>query len=103
MTGKNTPKVASVLEHHQLDGIPEAHCYLKVGESYLDATSNTSSYQSIATDIMNERVVESDFLVNDKIEHHKKFIDSWRSSNDIDYSLKELWDIREECIQALSA
>lgn len=103
MTGSNTPKVKPVLEKYQLDGIPEAHCYLKVGEEYLDATSNYSSFESIAEDVMNERVVESEFLIADKIQHHKKFMKSWRTLVSAPYSDEELWKIREECIAALSA
>ena len=102
MTPSNTPKVASVLERYQLEGIPEAHCYLKVGGSYLDATSIGSSYESIAANIINEKVVEPEFLVSSKIEHHRKFMDRWRSEINSEFSLESLWKIREECIQALS-
>lgn len=102
MTPSNTPKVGTVLEQHQLEGIPEAHCYLKVGDTYLDATSSNSSYEGIASDIMNEKVVEPEFLISDKIDHHKKFMDAWRKEINSNLSLGELWSIREECIQALS-
>lgn len=102
MTASNTPKVASVLEQYQLEGIPEAHCYLKVKGEYLDATSNSSSYEGIADDVMLERAIALEFLVDAKMEHHKNFIESWRLLVSSDYSLEELWKMREECIAKLS-
>jgi hypothetical protein len=102
MTPENTPKIKEVLQHHELKGIPEAHCYLKFGTSYLDATSNSSSYEKIVADVLEERVITPDFLVSEKIEYHKEYLESWRSDSNSSYSLEELWNIREECIQALS-
>ncbi|XOV65944.1 MAG: hypothetical protein ACFHU9_09935 [Fluviicola sp.] len=102
MTPENTPKVEKVLSNYELKGIPEAHCYLKVGSSYLDATSNSSSYEKIAADVLEERVITPDFLISKKIEYHKEYLESWRSDSNSSYSLEELWNIREECIRELS-
>ena len=102
MTPSNTPGVQVILEKYQLDGIPEAHCYLKVGDVYLDATSNKSSFKNIAADLMDERVVAPEFLISEKVLFHKKFIQKWREQVAVDYSNEELWQIREECIAALS-
>ncbi|MCR9170922.1 MAG: hypothetical protein NXI10_00405 [bacterium] len=102
MTPENTPKVKDVLNSYQLDGIPEAHCYLKVGGTYVDATSNSSSYEKIASDILQERTVEPEFLITEKIQHHRKFLRSWLKLANAPYSEEKLWKIREECIAALT-
>ncbi len=102
MTGYNTPKVKPVLEKYRLDGIPEAHCYLKVGDRYLDVTSTNSSYDNIAYDVIKEIEVKPEFLISEKIDYHKKFLKSWKSLIKADYSAEDLWNIREECIQELS-
>lgn len=102
MTTENTPKVGSVLKKYKLEGIPEAHCYLKVGDTYLDATSNQSSYERISKDVLKEQQVEPKFLIVDKIDFHKDYMASWIESENSIYSLEELWNIREECIAALS-
>lgn len=103
MTEDNTPQVSEVLERHELTGIPEAHTYLKVGANYLDATSNTSSYEAFANDILEERFVQPDFLIADKITYHREFLRKWIETTGSTLSLDQLWAIREACIQTLSA
>ncbi|MDR7834247.1 hypothetical protein [Riemerella anatipestifer] len=40
--------------------------------------------------------------INDyKINIHKNFLKEWIKAEGLDYSLDEIWKIREECIQAL--
>ena len=103
MSGQNTPKVKSVLNKYRLRAIPEAHCYLQMDEGYLDATSNSSDYKSIASDVIIEKRVALDFLVDAKVNYHRDFIESWlKDQTDIDFDVNELWRIREECIAALS-
>lgn len=102
MTANNTPKVTRVLEQFQLDGIPEAHCYLKIGAQYLDATSNHSSYELIAADLMHEQKIEPEFLVSEKVDFHRKFFETWNHDSNSGYSDEELWSIREQCIEAMS-
>jgi hypothetical protein len=38
MNERNTPGVGSVLQGHGLKFIPEAHCYVKVGDKRIDVT-----------------------------------------------------------------
>jgi hypothetical protein len=101
MTGKNTPRIAEILRDYNLDGIPEAHCYLKVNENYLDATSTKSSYDTIAKDLLIEQPVSLEFL-NRKQDYHREFLENWKRTEEIQITLETLWDIREQCIQALS-
>ncbi len=49
MDSANTPLIADALDDYELDFIPEAHCYLKIGEKRLDYTSSTSSFKKIYT------------------------------------------------------
>lgn len=102
MTKENTPKVGAVLDKHQLSGIPEAHCYLRINEEYLDATSNQSDYLKIASNVMEERSILPEFLVSDKIKYHREFMENWITKEGSSVSIDELWQIREECIEALS-
>ncbi|GAB5417447.1 MAG: hypothetical protein Crog4KO_30290 [Crocinitomicaceae bacterium] len=102
MTAENTPSVATILNTHELQGIPEAHCYLKVDGSYLDATSNSSDYNKIAADLLEEKSVDKSFLVSEKIDYHKEYLMHWLQNEEVPLSLDELWGIREDCIAALS-
>lgn len=102
MTEQNTPKVAEVLKEFGLHGIPEAHCYLKVGTEYLDATSNSSTYEALADDVAVEKSVVPEFLIAEKIDFHKEYLTDWLNTQELPFTLNELWNIREKCIAALS-
>lgn len=103
MNGRNTPKIAHVLEKYGLDALPEAHTYLKTTEGYVDATTNASNYQNFSGDVLEERIVNPAFLVNDKINYHKEFLLRWiNNTPNFRYDLEETWAIREACIAALS-
>ncbi|MCU7575121.1 hypothetical protein [Riemerella anatipestifer] len=39
--------------------------------------------------------------MTNKINIHKNFLKEWIKAEGLDYSLDEIWKIREECIQAL--
>lgn len=102
MTSNNTPKIGEVMKKHGLEGIPEAHCYLKVSGSYLDATSNSSDYLKIEANVLEEKSVETSFLISEKIDYHQGFLKNWMASQKLNISFEELWTIREDCITALS-
>ena len=103
MNQENTPKIGGVLAANHLTSIPEAHCYLKVGENYVDATSNHSDYLTIAEDIIEERSVHPEFLITDKVHYHKEFLKKWIVEQGLEIPLEELWEVRESCIEVLSS
>ena len=102
MTAKNTPKIADVLDRYSLTGIPEAHTYLRIGTDYLDATSNTSSYEIFQNDILEECFIQPEFLKEEKIAYHRDFLRKWIETTKSNLSLDQLWSIREACIEVLS-
>lgn len=103
MNGKNTSKIKSVLEAYNLDYIPEAHNYLKYNNQILDFTKRNSSEQDFIDDLLEETEIEAHQINQFKIEFHKNYLRKWLVENpQILYSLDKLWQIREQCIQALS-
>ncbi len=102
MTSENTPAVGSVLKEYKLTGIPEAHCYLKVENDYLDVTTVMSSYENFASDVLIEKEITPTFVINEKINYHQSFLENWIQENEIPYTLEVLWEIREQCIAQLS-
>lgn len=102
MNEQNTPKITPLLSDNTIDYIPEAHCYLKVNENVVDVTSETSFYENIKNDILEEIEIEADQVTNWKIKFHQDFIKNWIMENDISLSFNEVWKIREECIEKLS-
>lgn len=102
MTAENTPKVAEVLNKFELSGIPEAHCYLKVKNEYLDATTVKSDYRLFSDQIFVEKIITPSFMISEKEQEHRSFLQNWILENKIDYTFDQIWSIREKCIDALS-
>lgn len=102
MSETNTPKIGQVLSENNLDYIPEAHCYLKVNDEIIDATSITSDFDKIKNDILQEIEIESFQVADFKIDYHKAFLKKWIEETNQNYTFDEIWDIREQCIQKLS-
>jgi len=99
---KNTPRIASVLAEYELDYIPEAHNYLKYHNLILDFTNKKSSPRDFMEDLLEEREITPLQITEFKANYHKSYISRWLKEEDIPYSVKQLWDIREKCIKTLS-
>lgn len=103
MNADNTPKIKSVLHTHNLEYIPEAHNYLKFQNQILDFTKKNSSENDFVNDLLEETEIEPHQINQFKIDFHRNYLKNWLAENpNIKYSLEELWQIREECIKALS-
>ncbi|WP_375239563.1 hypothetical protein [Aurantibacter sp.] len=102
MNSKNTPKISSILEKHNIEFIPEAHCYLKIDNYYLDITNSTSDYNNFKEAIIEEQEILPQQVIDYKVNYHKEFLKNWLIENNSNYSFKEFCAIRESCILKLS-
>jgi Transglutaminase-like superfamily len=104
MNGRNSPGVGEVLEKYGLDGLPEAHCFLRSGEMRIDLTRVETTPPERITEFIYEEEISPDQIGEYKTSLHRRFLSqrigeaatAW-------YSLDELWQIRESCIAALAA
>jgi hypothetical protein len=104
MSGSNTPSVAKRLERHRLAFIPEAHCYLKFEGQRFDFTKTNSKPGDFEGDLLEETELNPGQITDFKVNYHKTYLGSWLNANpSLNMSLDELWLIREQCIQDLSA
>lgn len=94
-------KIQATLEKYQLVYIPEAHNYLKIGTDYFDFTTPNSNYESFQSNILEEQEIEYNEITTEKVAIHKVFLESWLVAKKIDYSICEIWQIREQCIANL--
>ena len=99
MNNLNTPRIGNELIKHSLNYIPEAHCYLKIGEERLDITTSDSNFSKIEKSLIEEIEIEPNQVSEYKVEYHKKFIKEWIIENKIKYNFNEVWVIRENCIK----
>ena len=103
MNKKNTPQVSSTLEKYNLEYIPEAHCYLKFEDKIIDLTKLNSKPTDFLDELIEEIEILPEQITDFKVNYHKNYLASWLDKNkQINLSLNELWEIREECIQKLS-
>lgn len=103
MNFTNTPKISKTLKKYNLDYIPEAHNYLKYGNTVFDFTGISNSASNFIDDLIYEIEIEPSEINQVKIQIHKNFLIDWLKENPaINYSIEELWTIREQCIQDLS-
>ncbi|SHI32643.1 hypothetical protein [Aquimarina spongiae] len=103
MNVNNTPKIGNVLEEHDLDYIPEAHCYLRIGDQTIDVTSASSSFDRIQDAVLEEQAIIPEQVGAYKVDVHKIFIKEWIVENNISLSFEEVWNLREQCIKNLSS
>jgi hypothetical protein len=103
MNAINTPKVANVLAMHQLNYLPEAHCYLKYDNQIFDFTTINADAKTFETDVLQEIEIQVKQIGEFKINYHQQFIAQWLDANKhLPYSTQQIWAIREQCIQRLS-
>ena len=103
MNETNTPKIGNLLSINNLRFIPEAHCYLKVNNVPIDATTSESFYDKIKDEIIVEIEIEPVQVNEFKVQYHQEFIKKWKMENNINLSFDEIWKIREQCINNLSS
>ncbi|WP_293917554.1 MULTISPECIES: hypothetical protein [unclassified Sphingobacterium] len=91
------------MSEKHIEYIPEAHTYLKYEDHYFDFTKRNSSPGDFVNDLLFETEIQPTEINQHKIQIHKSFLRNWLNENkDVNYSLDELWQIREQCIHALS-
>ena len=101
MNGDNTPGVGGVLQKHNLQSILEAHCYLEHDGRRFDFTRPVAS-ESMDLSIISEEEITSKQIGEYKNRRHRGAMNEWLKLRAMSYSLDEAWNIREECIGAIS-
>ncbi|WP_202077502.1 hypothetical protein [Caldalkalibacillus salinus] len=101
MSEDNTPGVGVVLDQHEIDYIPEAHCYLIYKDMRFDFTSPDMSDAITSQVIYEERIRPAD-IASYKLQVHQKYIQKWVQKALSHYNSQDIWEIREKCIKALS-
>ncbi|MCU0433500.1 MAG: hypothetical protein MUC87_08610 [Bacteroidia bacterium] len=103
MNERNVPGTGAVLARHNLPYMPEAHNYLRAGDTLIDATSENVriDYEG---DKISEIVISPHRTTEEKMAAHRTALEHWRNSHAqaAAYTLNELYTIRESCIAAIA-
>lgn len=102
MNEVNTPKLTSILNINKLEYIPEAHCVLKVNDTFVDVTNATSNYEKFKKDVLDLIEIEPNQIGDFKLNYHQTYLKKWLQEQELRLTFNELWQIREDCILALS-
>lgn len=101
MDAEYTGKIKNTLEKFNLKYIPEAHNYLKIEQKYYDFTKANSNYHDFKNKLLIEKEIEYNQIVEEKIAFHQDFLKNWINTQNLNYNLHKIWEIREQCIQDL--
>jgi hypothetical protein len=103
MNKYNTPPITAKLLQHNLEYIPEAHCYLKYQDTILDLTKVNSKPSDFLDDLIEEIEILPEQITDYKVNYHKSYLTTWLHNNKhFNFTIDELWKIREQCIQDLA-
>lgn len=101
MSEKNTPGIGTVLQESGLSFIPEAHCYLKVGDIRYDFTGLKEGETSPFESLLYEKCVLPYDLYKIKERLHRTEIIKFALQ--LNLNSQRVWNVREACIRNLSA
>ena len=94
-------KISTILSTHELPYIPEAHCYLKINDQILDCTFTDETNSNF--EIIHEQKISLHEAGEQKTIFHKMYLEKWlKERPEINYSIDEIWRIRELCIASLA-
>ena len=103
MNKNNTPEISATLLQNNLEFIPEAHCYLKFEDQILDLTKINSNPKNFVDDLIEEIEILPEQITDYKVNYHKNYLVTWLDNNkQINFSLNDIWKIREQCIEDLA-
>lgn len=103
MSEQNTPGVGEVLKRFGLHSLLEAHCYLRFRGKRIDLTGLPyAKEREPIQQFLIEESIEPNEITDYKVWLHMRALESWSREASAQYSTRELWSIREECILALS-
>lgn len=102
MNKDNTPLIGNVLKDSGLDYIPEAHCVLRIENSFVDLTRVDSDFEHLDGAILSKQVIDPIQVGDWKVEFHKEYIRNWISKENICLDFEDIWALREKCIKRLS-
>lgn len=104
MDSNNTPEISKTLMKYNLDYIPEAHNYLKFQVTIFDFTKPDFTLTNSTENILAEIEISPNQITDYKVAYHKKYLEKWLEENpQINFSIEELWEIRENCIMDLAS
>jgi hypothetical protein len=100
MNEYNTPGVGAILKQHELNCIPEAHCYLFYRGTRVDLTRMPTTGEPIKSFLLEEKIAPQQ-IGEYKTALHQKFIREWAMLRGLSFA--EIWQVREKCIVALAS
>jgi hypothetical protein len=103
MTENNTPGVGPILAQYNLSFLPEAHCYLTYEGMRIDITRAGVEPTEPITHFLYEEPITPEQIGAYKVALHQRFLQEWIPHSGVagQYTVADLWRIREACIAAL--
>lgn len=96
------PVLSNFFKNKSYTSLPELHCYLRYKGFRFDFTSKTDSMLLISARIVREQRIELHQVGDWKKAIHRDYLQKWlQRKPELNITLDELWEQREECIRLL--
>lgn len=103
MSEANTPGVGAALAEHGFSFVPEAHCYVRFGDTRIDITRSGGPVATEALVIDEEHRILPGDIGSRKVQLHRAYLRAWLERPDAPRrTLEDVWRAREACISALT-
>jgi len=103
MSPETHPLLTDFFEGKPYTALPECHCYLRFNGERFDYTDHSNGMERIAPKIVREQRIEPHQVAEWKPKIHQEYLKGWLKRNpQVELSLEELWEDREQCIQLQS-
>lgn len=97
------PILTDFFKDKPYNSLPELHCYLRYKGERFDFTSKIDRMPLISPKIVREQRIEPHQVGDWKKVIHQDYLQKWLFRKpELEITLEELWEQREECIQLLS-
>lgn len=103
MDNKNTLGIGNILEKYNLPYMLEAHTVLAYDDEVYDYTFAGTHNMSWREAVLMQTTIDTDQIEDFKMEYHKSVLEDWIKRDDLAYSLDDIWNIREQCIEELAS
>lgn len=103
MDKHNTPNIGATLDNTGIASLPEAHCYVQLGEMALDLTFPDSDMARLEPYILEKKTITPNMVGTYKVDYHQSFIKKWTFEAYPDRDWSEIWSLREACISELES
>lgn len=92
------PQLKPIFVEHGLIGVPENYAFLRCGQKRYDFSSEGWSLVDFEHRIVREQRCDPNQTHEWKSMIHKHYIGGWLKRQQVDFTIDQIWELREKCL-----